>query len=99
MSCAIKISNSSNCSFINVGISGFDVGIDAENSDGLSLKQVDFGNCNTGLRGRQLKGLNAQGCTHGGTLSFSAASCQNGNNVCFHYALLYLRVFGYNPYK
>ncbi|WP_267736486.1 hypothetical protein, partial [Vibrio cholerae] len=74
----IKISNSSNCSFTNVRVSGFDVGIDAENSDGLSLNQVDFGNCNTGLRGRQLKGLNAQGCTHGGTLSSSSASFQNG---------------------
>lgn len=53
MSCAIKISNSSNCSFTNIGISGFDIGIDAENSDYLSFNQVDFGDCNTGLRGRQ----------------------------------------------
>ncbi|OEE74999.1 hypothetical protein [Vibrio genomosp. F6] len=99
MSCAIKISNSSNCSFTNVGISGFDIGIDAENSDYLSFNQVDFGDCNTGLRGRQLKGLSAKGCTHGGARSLSSNSSLNGDNVCFYYALLYLKLSGYNPYK
>ncbi|OCH01864.1 hypothetical protein [Aliivibrio fischeri] len=99
MSCAIKITNSSNCTFTNVGINGFKVGIDAENSDGLTLNQVDFGNCETGLRGRQLKGLNAQGCKHGTLHASSSLPFQNRNNINFYYALLYLRVCGYNPYK
>lgn len=99
MSCAIKIVNSSNCSFINIGISGFDVGIDAENSDCLTLSRVDFGNCTTGMKGKNLRDLKAQDCAHGLVHSSSSLALSTGDNSSFYYTLLYLRAFDYNPYQ
>ena len=98
MSCAIKVSGSRNCSFTNVAMGGFDIGIDVEDSDGLILSQVDFGDCTTGMKGKNVKGLNAHGCTHGIPVMPSPLISSTQNNMSFSYALQYLSTFGYNPY-
>lgn len=99
MSCAIKITNSKDCQFHNVRMDGFDIGIDAEDSDGIYLNSVDFGRCTTGLRGRRLNNLHASSCSHG-FIDSSQHFDSGGFSSTMYYALLYLHnVYSYNPLK
>lgn len=99
MRCAIKLNNCVDCTFEDAQIDDFALGIDAENSDGLLLNNVDFGSCNTGLRGRNCNDLTAKGCTHGHAKHLFPQSSLIKITDYFHYCLLYLRVYGYNPYN
>ncbi|WP_233217744.1 hypothetical protein [Photobacterium sp. GB-36] len=99
MSCAIKINNGSNCSIINVGIVGFSVGIDAENSDNLLLQGVNFEKCDIGLRGKKLRYLKAQNCTHTRNETPFNSSLKECYQYYFSYTLLYLNIFNYSPYE
>lgn len=61
---AIYIENSSNVSFDNVGISGFDVGIEAKNSRDISIRNGSFSNVRTAIKARNVDGLNAKNNVH-----------------------------------
>ena len=96
MSCGIKINNCFDVSFTDVSLVGFDVGMDVQDSADVRLNQVDFGDCLTGFRGRNVSRLNAASCNHGSfTSSRDSSEC---DKICFNYSLQYLRAMGYNPY-
>lgn len=59
MSCAIKISNSSRIKISNCNISGFDIGIDADNSNELHISNTDFFDVKTGIKLDAVNGFKA----------------------------------------
>ncbi|MEZ8822625.1 hypothetical protein AB4562_20000 [Vibrio sp. 10N.222.54.A1] len=96
MSCGIKIENCFDVSFTDVSVVGFDVGMDVKDSADVRLNQVDFGDCTTGFRGRNISQLRATSCYHGSIRSSKSFSASD--KICFNYSLQYLRAKGYNPY-
>ena len=99
MSCAIKINGSRDIRLIDVAMNGFDVGIDAENSEGIHLKSVDFGTCSTGMKARNVNNINAMSCVHGFEGKLNKSESYDVISA-MHYAFLYLHnVYSYNPLR
>ena len=60
MSTAIKISNSIDCTFNDITITGFDVGIDLENVDGLNIHKTNIDTSKVGIQGTRVTNSNFQ---------------------------------------
>lgn len=99
MSRAIVLDNCFDVEFMNIGLIGFDVGIEATNSQQIRMQSVDFQQCRVGLKGRNLTDLKANNCTHSqsGQVAANVPRLPAGQGL-MQYAIQYLQYTGYNPY-
>ncbi|WP_341489292.1 hypothetical protein WAX86_06385 [Photobacterium damselae subsp. damselae] len=96
-SCAIKIDGCSNIYLGDNYISGFDVGIDIANSNGVELTSNHLNDCRTGVKGRNVTNLKAQYCSHSNHSSKATLMSSTNCSLINRYTVLYLNVFNYNP--